>query len=49
MATAHIFVVRVTAGGDGSELTVVAVAHPGFDSHEARKLIAEEIANSVLH
>lgn len=44
-----IFVVRVTAGGDDSELTVVAVAHPGFDSHEARKLIAEEIANSVLH
>jgi hypothetical protein len=44
-----IFVVRVTAGNDGSELTVVAVAHPGFDSHEARKLIAEEIANSVLH
>ena len=44
-----IFVVRVTAGGDGSELNVVAVAHPGFDSHEARKLIAEEIANSVLH
>jgi hypothetical protein len=44
-----IFVVRVTAGGDGSELTVVAMAHPGFDSHEARKLIAEEIANSVLH
>ncbi len=44
-----IFVARVTAGSDGSELTVVAVAHPGFDSHEARKLIAEEIANSVLH
>jgi len=44
-----IFVVRVTAGSDGNELTVVAVAHPGFDSHEARKLIAEEIANSVLH
>jgi hypothetical protein len=44
-----IFVARVTAGSDSSELTVVAVAHPGFDSHEARKLIAEEIANSVLH
>jgi hypothetical protein len=44
-----IFVGRVTAGSDVSELTVVAVAHPGFDSHEARKLIAEEIANSVLH
>ncbi len=44
-----VFVVRVTAGNDSSELTIVAVAHPGFDSHEARKLIAEEIANSVLH
>jgi hypothetical protein len=44
-----IFIARVTAGTDSSELTVVAVAHPGFDPHEARKLIAEEIANSVLH
>ena len=44
-----IFVARVTAGNDGSELTVIAVAHPGFDAHQARKLIAEEIANSVLH
>jgi hypothetical protein len=44
-----IFVARATAGNDGSELTVIAVAHPGFDAHEARKLIAEEIANSVLH
>ena len=44
-----IFVARATAGSDSSELTVVAVAHPGFDPHEARKLIAEEIANSVLH
>ena len=32
-----IFVGRVTAGSDGSELTVVAVAHPGFDSHQARR------------
>lgn len=44
-----IFVARATAGSDGGELTVVAVAHPGFDPREARKLIAEEIANSVLH
>lgn len=44
-----IFVARVTAGTSSSELTVVAVAHPGFDAHEARKLIAEEIANSALH
>ncbi len=44
-----IFVARATAGSDGNGMTVVAVAHPGFDPHEARKLIAEEIANSVLH
>jgi hypothetical protein len=44
-----IFIARATAGTDSTELTVVAVAHPGFDAHEARKLIAEEIANSVLH
>jgi hypothetical protein len=44
-----IFIARATAGSGSGELTVVAVAHPGFDPHEARKLIAEEIANSVLH
>ncbi len=44
-----IFVARATGGNDGSELTVVAVAHPGFDAREVRKLIAEEIANAVLH
>jgi hypothetical protein len=44
-----IFVARVTAGNDGGELTVVAIAHPGFDAREVRKLMAEEIANAVLH
>jgi hypothetical protein len=44
-----IFIARATAGDASGELTVVAVAHPGFDAHEVRKLIAEEIANSVLH
>jgi hypothetical protein len=44
-----IFIARATAGSQGGGLTVVAVAHPGFNPHEARKLIAEEIANSVLH
>ncbi len=42
-----IFVARATAGS--GELTVIAVAQPGFDPHEVRKLIAEEIANGVLH
>ena len=44
-----IFVARVTAGNDDSELTVVAIAHPGFDAREVRKLMAEEMANAVLH
>jgi hypothetical protein len=44
-----IFVARVTAGNDSSELTVLAIAHPGFDAREVRKLMAEEIANAVLH
>ncbi|HVB80216.1 MAG TPA: hypothetical protein VNE82_09785 [Candidatus Binataceae bacterium] len=44
-----IFIARATVGSDGGELTVIAVAHPGFDAHEARKLMAEEIANKVLH
>ncbi|MGH7914018.1 MAG: hypothetical protein ACREPW_05135, partial [Candidatus Binataceae bacterium] len=37
-----IFVARATAGSDSNELTVIAVAHPGFNAREARKLIAEE-------
>jgi len=44
-----IFIARATVGDTSGELTVIAVAHPGFDAHEVRKLIAEEIANSVLH
>lgn len=44
-----IFIARATVGDASGELTVVAVAHPGFDAHEVRKLVAEEIANGVLH
>lgn len=44
-----VFVARATVGSSGGALVVVAVAHPGYDSHEVRKLVAEEIANAVLH
>jgi hypothetical protein len=44
-----IFIARATAGQGGSTLTVLAVAHPGYDRHQLRELIAEEIANAVLH
>ncbi len=45
-----VIVARVTVSGAPDEMmTVVAVTHPGEDAHEAKKLIAEEIANAVLH
>jgi hypothetical protein len=30
-------------------MTVVAVMHPGEDAHDVKKLVAEEIANAILH
>lgn len=44
-----IYIARATAGQSGSTLTVVAVAHPGYDRRHLRELVAEEIANAVLH
>lgn len=42
-------VARATISGSQSELKVVAMAHPGDDVNTAKKLVAEEIANSILH
>ncbi len=42
-------IARATVSGSQSELKVVAVAHPGDDIRTAKKLVAEEIANSILH
>jgi hypothetical protein len=42
-------IARATVSGSQSELKVVAVAHPGDDVSAAKKLVAEEIANSILH
>jgi hypothetical protein len=44
-----VVVARATLGTAPEEMTVVAVASPGEDVHEAKKLIAEEIANAILH
>lgn len=44
-----VVVARASLGTAPDEMTVVAVAHPGEDMHEAKKLIAEEIANAILH
>jgi hypothetical protein len=45
----NVIVARVSLSGSPNELTVIAVTHPGEDAHEAKKLIAEEIVDAVLH
>ena len=45
----NVIVARVSISGSPDEMTVVAVFHPGEDEHQAKKLIAEEIVNAVLH
>lgn len=44
-----VIVAHATISGSSDEMTVVAVTHPGEDTHDTKKLMAEEIANSVLH
>jgi hypothetical protein len=43
-----VVVARASVGGSDQEITLVAVLNPGEDTHEAKRLMAEEIANSVL-
>lgn len=45
----NVIVARVSLSGSSDEMTVIAVFHPGEDEHQAKKLIAEEIVNTVLH
>jgi hypothetical protein len=45
----NVIVARVSLSGSSDEMTVIAVTHPGEDTHEAKELIAEEIVNAVLH
>jgi len=44
-----VIVAHVTVSGSPDEMTVVALMQPGEDARDAKKLIAEEIANAVLH
>lgn len=44
-----VVVARASLSGSTDELTVVALVHPGDEVAEAKKLIAEEIANAILH
>ncbi|HEY6394224.1 MAG TPA: hypothetical protein VIX12_02330, partial [Candidatus Binataceae bacterium] len=42
-------IARAALGGAPDELKLVALAHPGDDLHSVKTLIAEEIANAILH
>jgi hypothetical protein len=44
-----IIVTRASLEGSTDELKVVAVVHAGDDVRRAKELVAEEIANTVLH
>jgi hypothetical protein len=45
----NVIVARVSISGSDDKMTIIAVTHPGEDTHQAKKLIAEEIVNDVLH
>ena len=42
-------VARAVLSEKRGELTMVALVHPGEDSRDVKKLIAERIANALLH
>jgi hypothetical protein len=44
-----VIVARASLEGVTDELKVVAVVHSGDDARRAKVLVAEEIANAVLH
>jgi hypothetical protein len=44
-----VVVVRASASGAPEEMTLVAISHPGEDIDDAKRHIAERIANSILH
>jgi hypothetical protein len=44
-----VIVARAAVSGQSEEMTVVSVVHPGEDAHDAKKLMAEKIADSLLH
>ena len=44
-----VIIARASTAGSAAELKVVALIHGGDDLHKAKELVAEEIANAILH
>jgi hypothetical protein len=45
----RVIVARATVGGSPDQLMALVVVHPRDDVRTAKELVAEEIANSILH
>ena len=45
----RVIVARASVGGSPDQMTAVVVVHPSEDVHSAKELVAEEIANAILH
>lgn len=45
----RVIVARASVGGSPEQLMAVVVVHPRDDVRSAKELVAEEIANSILH
>jgi hypothetical protein len=45
----RVVVARATVGGSPDQLMALVVVHPRDDVRAAKELVAEEIANSILH
>jgi hypothetical protein len=45
----RVIIARATVGGSPDQMMAVVVVHPRDDVRTAKELVAEEIANSILH
>jgi hypothetical protein len=45
----RVIVARASVGGSPDQMIAVVVVHPNEDVRSAKELVAEEIANSILH
>jgi hypothetical protein len=45
----RVIIARASVAGSPDQMTALLIVHPSEDVHSAKELVAEEIANSILH
>jgi len=45
----RVIVARASVAGSPDQMTALVIVHPSEDLHSAKELVAEEIANAILH